>query len=379
MSAGVLNKSEIEQELITYDPPKLKAFEKPDYDIDASAIDLPLGDSYYEMKASCRPHQNLTVSDLIEKHGKTHELPMKEGTVFTPGNVYLVALACHRVELPENICARATAKSSVGRLDVLVRLVCDHQDEFDRIRQGEHTDLYVEVVPITFDIIVRPGIALSQLRFIRGNERSCTIPREALDYEEPGVLVDVDGNKVATNDLRVEGDDHAVLLKLDLTPDPALGFSGYEAKQDRKRFTAIDPSLTMHYDPKAYWDEVHPKDNTVQLKEDRFYIFRSEQRFQVPAYFAIDCQAYSETLGDIRIHYAGFVHPLFGMNRADGRHGAPLIFEVRGFGMDTILRHGSPLAKLYFRRMSRPAPDDGPTSYSDQELTLSKCFKDWPS
>src|SRR5262249_44191726 len=35
-------------------------------------------------------------------------------------------------------------------------------------------------------------------------------------------------------------------------------------------------------------------------------------------------------LREMRIHYAGFVHPLFGRDRKDGKVGTPLIFEVRG-------------------------------------------------
>jgi len=87
---------------------------------------------------------------------------------------------------------------------------------------------------------------------------------------------------------------------------------------------------------------------------------------------AIYCQAITETLGELRIHYAGFVHPRFGEERNDNK-GAPLIFEVRGHNLKAFLQHGETLARLEYYYMSEDAERYNP-SYSDQELTLSKYF-----
>ena len=118
------------------------------------------------MPASCRPHEDNAVSDLIQKH-QIGKYELTDGKVFRPDHVYLVRLAWD-LELPQQICARSTAKSSIGRLDVLVRLVADHHPEFDKISFGKTAKLYAEVVPITFSVKVRPGMALSQMRFMRG-------------------------------------------------------------------------------------------------------------------------------------------------------------------------------------------------------------------
>jgi dCTP deaminase len=83
-----------------------------------------------------------------------------------------------------------------------------------------------------------------------------------------------------------------------------------------------------------------------------------------------------ESLGEMRIHYAGFVHPHFGLHRIDNKEGAPLIFEVRGHNVDVLLTDSEILARLYIYRMSEAAPSlEKPTAYSNQELTLSKAFK----
>ncbi len=380
MSAGVLNQDEIQQNFIDTDPPRIKSTSDITVKPDPSSIDLPLGEIYWEMPASCRPSRDYSVTDLIRTHrGERHDL--EAGTVFYPNKVYLVQLAWG-LELPANICARSTAKSSIGRLDALVRLVADHQPEFDRIAENINTDLYLEVAPITFQLRVRPGIALSQIRFIKGTEDLCTVPSQALQFEDSPVLVNRDGTSARSRPPE-GGDPNAVLLSLDLSPDPNLAFVGFAAKRDQEQ--PIDPSLRrpaegqedQRYDPVEFWEPVlaDAQTKTITIEKDRFYIFRSKERFRVPATLAVECQAYSESLGDIRIHYAGFAHPFFGLERESG---TPLIFEVRGHSVNTILRDGDPLAKVYFRRMTNPAREDQKQIYNAQELQLSGCFKEWP-
>jgi len=380
MSAGVLNQDEIQQKFIDADPPRIKSTGDIRIKPDPSSIDLPLGVDYYEMPASCRPSRDYSVADLIRTHHGIHH-QLEAGTVFLPNKVYLVRLAWG-LELPESICARSTAKSSIGRLDTLVRLVADHQPEFDRVAQNVTTDLYLEVAPITFRLQVAPGMALSQIRFIKGTEDLCTVPAQALLFEDPPVLVNRDGTPALLRPSE-GGDSNAVLLSLDLSPDPELTFAGFVARQDQTK--PIDPSVRRpaegeddrRYDPKEFWEpvSVDAATRTVTIEKDRFYIFRSKERFRVPSFLAVECQAYSESLGDIRIHYAGFAHPFFGLERDSG---TPLIFEVRGHSVSTILRDGDPLAKVYFRRMTNPAEKDPTQIYNRQELQLSGCFKEWP-
>lgn len=378
MSAGVLNQEDMLQGFIQTTPPRIKSPTPLTIHPDPSSIDLPLGTEYYEMPASCRPRKDYRVSDLIRDHGGIHH-QLTEDTVFQRGKVYLARLAWG-LELPPGVCARSTAKSSIGRLDTLVRLVADHQPEFERIKEGESTELYVEVAPITFSIKARPGLSLSQIRFIKGTEELCTVPAKSLYFEDPPVLVTRKGERAEFK--LGEGDPNGVILSLDLSPDPKLGFVGFVAKNDTRE--PIDPSIRapigeaedLRYDPKEFWEPVTANDqtNTVRIEKDKFYIFRSKERFRIPPNLAVDCQAYSESLGDIRIHYAGFAHPYFGYERPDG---TPLIFEVRGHSLDTILRDDDGLAKVYFRRMSKLAEPDETQVYNEQELQLSACFKHW--
>ena len=179
-------------------------------------------------------------------------------------------------------------------------------------------------------------------------------------------------------------------LTLSLDEDPALknGICAFKAKEidddDENNFIDLTKDFSKEenkYDPKIYWESepVSSKEKYLPIETERFYILRSSERFTLPKSVAIYCQAVTETLGELRIHYAGFVHPLFGQGRADG-NGAPLIFEVRGHNIDTILRHGETLAKLEYYWMSQDAAKEKKekdSPYNDQELTLSKIFKEW--
>jgi dCTP deaminase len=378
MAAGVLNNEQLID--VLFDPntpawiPNPASDKLPD--VDGSAIDLPIGNRYWIMRGSCRPNPQRDLRQLLDDNKFKGPFTLEPNTLFKTGQVYWIELQCEKLQLPKGVHGRSTAKSTIGRLDAMVRLLSDREGEFDKVSPESGGQVYLEVVPISFDLLLSPGVALSQLRLLRGDERLCSVPVEALFLENEPVLLTRGG--VAYTFEAFADDYLAVPLSLDLSPDPVLKISGFQAIQATGR-PAINPSLKGGYDPTEYWRPVQADKGTVLIKRDEFYIFRSVERFRIPDNMAVDCRAYSEGLGDIRIHYAGFAHPMFGKKNPDGsvnKHGAPLIFEVRGFTMDSVLRDGATLAKVYFRRMSKLATkSDG--AYSDQELKLSKVFKDW--
>src|SRR5690606_31580844 len=70
------------------------------------------------------------------------------------------------LNLPRGVMAKANPKSTTGRLDVFARLIADNSDQFDRVETGYRGPLYIEVAPKTFNIRVRAGTKLNQLRFL---------------------------------------------------------------------------------------------------------------------------------------------------------------------------------------------------------------------
>jgi len=370
---GVLNKDQIK----TLDRSgKLERFNMEA--LDHSAIDLHISDIGYKMRGSVKPLKDSDISKSI-LYFKDKDDDFKRD-----GKFYLKKAKTYIFQLVESlnlegtkISGQATGKSTYGRLDILTRLLSNSSVSFDIIESDYKGSLWVEVTPITFPIIIEQGISLNQLRLLKGKPGNCRIKEEELHLWGDLIL--------NTNDPK-EKEQNNLTLSLDEDPSLRNGICAFNAKKidddDENNFIDLTKDSRKEenkYDPKKYWDSVSvsSKEKYLPIETERFYILRSRERFKLPKSVAIYCQAVTETLGELRIHYAGFVHPLFGQGRADDS-GAPLIFEVRGHNIDTILRHGETLAKLEYYWMSQDAMEEQKDSlYNNQELTLSKIFKKW--
>lgn len=346
--------------------------------LDHSAIDLHVSDIGYKMRGSVKPLNDVDISNSILSFKENDDDFKRDG------KFYLKKAKTYIFQLEESlnlegtkISGQATGKSTYGRLDILTRLLSNSSVSFDTIASGYKGSLWVEVTPITFLIIIGPGISLNQLRLLKGEPRNCRIKEEELHLW---------GDLILNKNYSKEEEQNNLTLSLDEDPVLKNGICAFNAKEinddDENSFIDLTKDYRKEenkYDPKMYWDSVSvsSKEKYLPIETERFYILRSWERFKLPKSVAIYCQAVTETLGELRIHYAGFVHPLFGQGRADGS-GTPLIFEVRGHNIDTILRHRETLAKLEYYWMSQDAVEEQKDSpYNNQELTLSKIFKKW--
>lgn len=332
-------------------------------DIKPCSIDLTLSEVAYEMRlGSIKPSCKIQYEKKLESNAEKKQ-PSDGIFLLQSGHTYVFKL---REELTKDlgtigIHGQATAKSTVGRLDILARLIVDGMDTFEcfdaKKLDNSSGRMYLEVTPITFSIKVKPGESLSQLRLFYGSPKDSRI----------------DCLEVYKTVLGLQAPDH--VLRLNLAPDPQTGACAFHAK---KNVTApiLISSPEKSIDPGLYWNLVSASpQERIQIDKDEFYILRSKERLWLPDGIAIYCEASDETIGEMRIHYAGFVHPGFGQSGPSG--GTPLIFEVRGHQVKANLRDGEKMANLIFYRMSKPAHDETP--YDKQELKLSKMFSDWKS
>lgn len=281
------------------------------------------------------------------------------------------------------IYGQATAPSTIGRMDVLARLVVDGMSEYDGFTPNDLAgDLFVEITPMTFNVTVRPGDRLTQLRFFYG----------------PPETSEIRGKKVCKAVLRRNGgpiDDH--FLRVDLTPveiggiDTSAFYASYKEMAE-EHLPLWVPATASKPKPWQYWQlEKADERERLRITAGRFYILRSKEKIALTKNVAVYARAIDESIGEMRIHYAGFVHPFFGReNKLHGEIGTPLIFEVRGHDVDVSLRDGEKMAKLVFYRMSedcrqekQAATGGEPLVYNDlyanQDLQLSKIFAPWPA
>lgn len=385
MSAGILCEKQVQ--LLTEsgraDTMRLyDASERPFKEnyIGLSSIDIPLGGRYWELKGSCRTGTQYKVMDLTHRysHGNGHKELGDEPVTLKKQQVYLFEADCGLDLRNTSIEGKATGRSSIGRLDVLVRLLVDNSNNYDHVSANSKHSLYIEVTPISFDLRVRKGTVLSQLRLFKGREYDISLTLDELSHEEnddyPVVTGNGDPYREPCKEKQIKNDIWFP-FRLDLSPDPEAKISAFVAK-DSKTLAPIDPDEKNHYNPRDYWEPLKVGD-AIELQPDRLYILRSKERLRLPGHLALECKSYTTQMGEWRIEYAGFAHPYFGYMR-ENKKGTPIIFEVRGHNVPTILTDGIPLGNVRFLRMSKPADKpSGPQSYEEQELKLSKCFKPW--
>ncbi|MBU1702408.1 MAG: 2'-deoxycytidine 5'-triphosphate deaminase, partial [Candidatus Eisenbacteria bacterium] len=329
---------------------------------------------YVCMRGSIKPFGG-PYEEPIKRDGLIDRLePQPDGTyILKAKQTYLFKVA-QRLCIPSEaqIYGQATTKSSIGRMDVLARLVIEQMTDYDTYRPLKNGqsfgDMFLEITPITFPVRVRPGLALTQLR---------------LFYDDPQ-SVEIQSNQLYSNILAADGEEVDGTLSVDLSPITVSGeaVSAFSARPVEPGGDPLplwqeeDPQHRL--DPCKYWQfERLDQQGRLTIKERDFYILRSREHIAVPKGIAVYCRAFDETFGEMRIHYAGFVHPLFGRERADGVRGTPLIFEVRGHDVNVSLRNGEKMARLTFYRMSEDV-ENADQSYNDQLLQLSNRFAPWP-
>src|SRR5947208_1404506 len=137
--------------------------------VQPASVDLRLGEHAWALRCSFLPDSRSTVEEKVQDLA-FERIDLRDGATLERDRPYLVPLI-ERLRLPERLRAKANPKSSTGRLDVFTRVLTDRSHRFDEIATGYHGALYLEVVPRTFAIRVRTGLAMNQIRLLHGDAR----------------------------------------------------------------------------------------------------------------------------------------------------------------------------------------------------------------
>ncbi len=337
--------------------------------IQPSSLDLRLGAEAYRVRASFLAAGSATVSSKLEQY-RLHTLDLTKPAVLEKGCVYIVPLQ-EELALPPTISGKANPKSSTGRLDIFTRLITDEGRQFEIVPAGYKGRLFAEVVPRTFSIVARQGDRLSQLRLFQGDHQPSDILLREIDSAETLVYLpdETPGAANIANGLR---------LSVDLAGIDGSPIIGYRAK---KHAPLIDLSRIGHYATEDFWDPIRRNESrTLVLDPEDFYILASRERVRIPPLYAAEMVPYDPTIGEFRIHYAGFFDPGFGYGSAAGEiTGTRAVLEVRSHEVPFILEDGQVVASLVFERLlERPRALYGEgigSNYQRQGLKLSKHFQ----
>jgi dCTP deaminase len=335
--------------------------------VQPSSLDLRLGPEAYRVRASFLATGKATVTSKLEQY-RLHTLDLTRPAVLEKGCVYIVPLQ-EELALPADVSGKANPKSSIGRLDVFTRLITDQGRQFEIVPAGYKGRLYAEVVPRTFSVVVREGERLSQLRLFQGDYLPSDILLRQLEREEALVYL--------PDESRGEADiSNGLRLSVDLAGIDGSEVIGYRAK---KHAPLVDLSRLHYHDPKDFWDPIQRNDSrTLILDPEDFYILASREKVRIPADYAAEMVPFDPTIGEFRIHYAGFFDPGFGYGSGE-INGTRAVLEVRSHEVPFILEDGQVVASLVFERLlERPRVLYGEgigSSYQSQGLKLSKHFK----
>jgi dCTP deaminase len=304
--------------------------------VQPASLDLRLGARVWRVRASFLPGAGRKVMERLEPVAM-HQLDLTPGAVLEKGCVYIAELQ-ERLALPPGVSARANPKSSTGRVDVFVRLLTDHGAAFDDVAEGYHGPTYVEIAPQTFSILVRPGTRLNQLRLKVGLP-----PR--LSVRSVGV---------------------------DLTD----GIAGFRA---RRHAGVIDMDREDGHDPRDYWEPLIPRGGELLLDPGEFYILASKEAVEIPVLQAAEMTPIDPSVGEFRVHYAGFFDPGFGTEEAEAT-GSRGVLEVRSHETPFLLEDGQTVARLVYEPLTEKPTrlyGDNGSHYQRQGLKLSKHFRPW--
>jgi dCTP deaminase len=344
------------------------AWRIPAESIQPASVDLRLGERAWALRCSFLPDSDSTVEEKIEDLA-FEEIDLRDGATLERDRPYLVPLI-EELRLPDEMRAKANPKSSTGRLDVFTRVLTDRNHRFDEIAAGYRGKLYLEVVPRTFAIRVKTGLALNQVRLINRDSRLSDEELIALHRDCP--LLYLDSRPLAESELSL-GD--GLFLSLDVSGS-SESIVGYRAK---KNSLPIDLTRVGALNWRDYWEPVHPeRGGRIVLEPEVFYLLLSAEGVRVPPSYAAEMLAYDPTAGELRTHYAGFFDPGFGYSRDRDAHGSRAALEVRARDVSFMVEHRQPVCKLAFERMAEE-PDvlygeDVGSSYQGQQTMLSKHF-----
>ncbi|MDB5458048.1 MAG: 2-deoxycytidine 5-triphosphate deaminase [Caulobacter sp.] len=304
--------------------------------VQPASLDLRLGARAWRARASFLPGLGRRVKERLADVAM-HELDLTKGAVLERGCVYIVEVQ-ERLALPGDISARGNPKSSTGRIDVFVRLLTDHSAAFDDVAAGYEGPLYIEIAPQTFSVLARTGSRLNQLRLKRGEPPKMSIRSVGVDLSTP--------------------------------------LAGFRA---RRHAGVIDLDHEDGHDPRDFWEALEPRRGELLLDPGEFYILASKDNIEIPVLEAAEMTPIDPSVGEFRVHYAGFFDPGFGTEEALGT-GSKGVLEVRSHETPFLLEDGQIVARLVYEPLTaRPQRlyGEGGSHYQRQGLKLSKHFKAW--
>ncbi len=307
--------------------------------IQPSSLDLTLSEEAYRLPGSVLPLAGEQVGDLARELA-LERVDLSKPVCLARNQVYLVRVR-EELALPAGVEAYCNGKSSTGRVDLATRVLTDGTPRYDRVPPGYRGQLWIELIPRSFHIVVQAGVAVNQAIVFSG--RHVLDQAAMLDRHVRSPMMFV-GSITCGAESIFDG-------RLTMTADLDRDIVGYVAKPTH---LPLDLSKIAAHRGEDFFEPVRrPTGGYLFLEQNRFYILATRERIVVPGDLACEMVPFEATAGEFRAHYAGFFDPGWGIK--DGKAvGAPAVLEVRPHQDGLILRHGQPICAMAYEVLSRP-------------------------
>ena len=352
--------------------------------INPASLDLTISDEVYQLQSTFQPRPGKKVKEILTESKSVDAKPHPLTEKMEVGQIYLARLN-EQLKLPLGVYGHCNSKSTVGRLDIHVRVIADGVPRFDSVSPGFKGELWAKIMPHSFPIRLTYGERLTQLRFFNGDTRFDELQLQIAfaDQRHP-LLFDQDKNFLPYDALRIKDNDGSLILTVNLEPKTLINqennIVGWECRGS--------PSQTLDFSKRNYsiadfFRPVRVSEGRLRICKDSFYILWTKERLLVPPHLACEMVAMDERFGEFRSHYAGFIDPGWGWGENGEGQGRPLVLELRAFEENLVLMDGQPIAKIRFERM-REIPlllyDSQTDSHYNKESDLpplSRHFREW--
>lgn len=359
--AGVLDTAHLKKLITGASPLITTGYPKgiDEKQIQPSSLDLTLSGNFFGMQHMALPMPGQPIADLTKEAEYSFIARQMDEALLHSGYTYIAPLR-ESVKLPKGFSAKFSPKSSIGRVDVFVRVLANGVPFYDYLPDGYEGQLYLEITPLSFRIKLGPGESLTQMRIKIGNP---AVPgwEVPIMQAQHGMFSTADG-PIPGNQLDVS--DRGVYMHVDLNRD-IVGFAS------RSSAPPISFEGVGRHDWRRYWEPIYrPPGGKLLIEPGRFYLLATKERVKIPANVCGDILPYDTTIGEIRTHYAGFFDPLFGFLN-DGTIG---VLEVRGREAPYRLFDGQPICLMGFERLIPGGTGSYEGNYADPRPSLSKFF-----
>ena len=327
--------------------------------IQPSSVDLTLSEECFEIKSSFLSTKDSVRNNLNKI--KIRKINLNKKYLFKKNKIFLIRLN-EKLNLEKNIFGVCNPKSSTGRLDIFCRTILDYSDEYEKVPTNYKGEIYLEITSRSFDIELQKGDSLNQMRLIFNKHVYINDSNLRKYHIKEFLTLDKDNHKITPNIL------NGLKISVDLSKDNKV--NAYVAKKNA-------PSLCYRkirkYKILEYWEPLKCKDEKIIIKKNNFYILKSHEKIQIPKDMAGEMVAYDTSIGDFRVHYAGFFDPGFGNN-----YGSHAVLEVKTSEVPFLLEHKQIIGRIKYEMLNKKSNilygKKINSNYQHQSLALSKHF-----